>query len=273
MSDYFLNNRLKNGKIAGLCYSAFRDGQSPVTRIYPTAEQIREDFALIKNCRKIRLYSLHGPNNIAEIAGEYKLAVSQGIWLDRNILRNKKEMSLGIECSKKVKSIKVVTVGNEVLKSQFMNCQKLIEYLRQAKKHIDLPISTSERPKFWFANSELVEEVDFIALNIFPYWEGVKIENAVSYIQNTLQQLAKKYVGKEIVIYDTGWSSAGLTDKKAIPSVENENKYLDDITAFCTKNKIQYYFFEAFDESWKRLAEKEVGAHYGIYTQDRIAKF
>jgi exo-beta-1,3-glucanase (GH17 family) len=273
MSDYFLNNRIKKGKIAGLCYSAFREGQSFVTKLHPTADQVREDFALIKNCRNIRLYSLHGPNNLAEIAGEFKLNVSQGIWIDRNILRNKKEIALGIERCKYVKSIKAVTVGNEVIKKKYMSRQVLIDHIREVKKEIKLPVSTSEHPKEWLLNPELAKEIDFMALNIFPFWDGVAIDDSIVYFQDKIKRLVEKYPGLEIVINDTGWPSFGQTVKKAIPSLENQKKYLDYVTTYCNKNKIQYYFFEAFDESWKRMAEGEVGAHWGIYNQDRIAKF
>ena len=45
-----------------ICYSGYRKGQSPDSRIYPTVAQIREDLhLLLKNWRLLRLYdcSLH----------------------------------------------------------------------------------------------------------------------------------------------------------------------------------------------------------------------
>ena len=272
MLNYFLNNRLKSGKIAGLCYSAFREGQSFVTKTHPTADQIREDFALIKNCHNIRLYSLHGPNNLAAMAAEFNLAVSQGIWLDHNVLRNKKELALGIERAKIVKSIMAVTVGNEILSKQHLSREVLIENIRQVKTLIDLPVSTTEHAAFWLKNPQLVREVDFIALNIFPYWQGIDIDLAVQYVKTNIEKLTSKYPGKEIVIYDTGWPSDGQVVNKAFPSLTNQQKYLSGISAYCQENKLLYYYFEAFDESWKRMAEGETGAHWGIYDQDRIAK-
>lgn len=273
MSEYFIDNKIKKGKITGLCYSGFRDGQSPITKIRPTARQIREDFSLIQNCQRIRLYSLHGYVNIAKIAGEYNLDVNQGVWIDRNLLRNKREIALAVRRCKSLKSIKTVTVGNEVLKRKFMSLERFIGYIRQIKEQISLPVSTAEHYDFWLEYPELVEEVDFIALNIFPFWKGIPVGKAVDFIDNRVKEIKQKYQGKEIQIFDSGWPSAGQTFKEAVSSLENQKRYLDDFISYCKKNKLKYYYFEAFDEQWKRIAEKETGAHWGIYDKDRIAKF
>ena len=55
MSDNTAINDLKWGK--AICYSGYREGQSPRTEDYPTYDQIKEDlFILHENWSYIRLY-------------------------------------------------------------------------------------------------------------------------------------------------------------------------------------------------------------------------
>ena len=44
----FKSSRLMKGAITGLAYSGFRRGQSPITKIYPSKNQILNDLKIIK---------------------------------------------------------------------------------------------------------------------------------------------------------------------------------------------------------------------------------
>ena len=53
----------------------------------------------------------------------------------------------------------------------------------------------------------------------------------------------------------------------AVPSPANQALYLNDFTTWAQQNGVQYYYFDAFDESWK-IHENGVGTHWGLYQQD-----
>src|SRR5262249_10361409 len=68
----------------------------------------------------------------------------------------------------------------------------------------------------------------------------------------------------EVVIGETGWPSGGAPNDAAVPSPENQRKFLEEfMTGACT-DSIPFYYFEAFDEEWKwdENADKEWKQRY-----------
>ena len=50
-------NTLNIGFQDAICYSGYRDGQSPIESLYPTYDEIREDLLILKdNWKLLRLY-------------------------------------------------------------------------------------------------------------------------------------------------------------------------------------------------------------------------
>lgn len=271
--DIFLKNQLKKNALIGLCYSGYREGQNPILKIYPSPKQVKEDLVLIKNCRRIRTYSAIDQATVIPLAQKQKLEVYLGTWLEKNLWHNRAELKKAIDFVKKFKTIKAITIGSGVITYGFMKADDLIEYIKLVKKEVKIPVATSEYFLAWWKNPRLVEEVDFLALHILPFWEGVPIEKAVNFINKKINLLRKKYPGKKIILYDHGWPSKGQTVGKAEPSLENQKKYLSDILVYCQKQKIEQFYFTAFDEDWKIIDEKEVGAHWGIFDTNRKPKW
>ena len=81
-----------------------------------------------------------------------------------------------------------------------------------------------------------------------------------------------RYPGKAMMLGETGWPSKGEIRGNAIPSEENQKRYLSDFVAMAESNNMDYFYFEIFDEKWKNKAEGEVGAHWGIYNSDGSLK-
>ena len=61
----------------------------------------------------------------------------------------------------------------------------------------------------WLAHPELAADVDFIGTHIWPYWDGVPVEDAVPYVLRRYKELQAAFPGKKIVIAETGWPAAG----------------------------------------------------------------
>ena len=164
-------------------------------------------------------------------------------------------------------------VGNEVLLRNDIPVEQLIEYIREVKKRTWRPVSTSETWDRWIAHPELANEVDYIAVHILPYWEGINVEGAVDYIFFRYNAMKEAFPNKPIIITEVGWPSDGQAFKHATPSLTNQAKFLRQFLNRASKEKVNYYVIEAFDQPWKIAREGSSGAYWGIYNADRKPKF
>ena len=71
-------------------------------------------------------------------------------------------------------------------------------------------MTTAEVWDIWLEHPELVSAVDYLAVHILPYWEGLPCSAAVDHAMKIYQRLRQAYPGKRIVIAEFGWPSAGL---------------------------------------------------------------
>ncbi|CAD6881593.1 probable glucosyl transferase [Methylomonas albis] len=158
---------------------------------------------------------------------------------------------------------------------------ELIEYIREVKKRTWKPVSTAETWDIWVANPALAAEVDYIAVHILPYWEGVPVDlpqgaegdNAVEYVFKRYYELQQLYPNKTIVITEVGWPSDGPPQKAASASLANQAKFLREFLNRATAENVIYYVVEAFDQPWKIKLEGTAGAYWGLFNADRQPKF
>ena len=65
-----------------------------------------------------------------------------------------------------------------------------------------------------------------------------------------------------------GW---GPTRGQAVPDLENQRRFFYGFLATAERHDIEFYYFDAFDELWKR--EGGVGSHWGYAYADRTGKY
>jgi hypothetical protein len=85
--------------------------------------------------------------------------------------------------------------------------------------------------------------------------------------------LGSLYPQSRLVIGEAGWASvASEFGKRA--SEENQKRYVNELTAWATRNHVTAFIFEAFDEDWKGDPSDALGAekHWDLFTVDRKAK-
>ncbi|MCD2449222.1 glycosyltransferase [Methylicorpusculum oleiharenae] len=276
----YVNNPLKipswNKTMMGVTFSPMRRDSDPMNNRYPSLEQIEEDVSLLANkVYAIRTYSsLDGMEQVPEFALKNKLNVTMGAWIDTNLEKNSREIESLINLSNQNSpTIVRLLVGNEVLLRNDIPVEQLIEYIREVKKRTWRPVSTSETWDRWLAHPELANEVDYIAVHILPYWEGIAVEDAVDYIFFRYNAMKEAFPNKPIIITEVGWPSDGQAFKHATPSLTNQAKFLRQFLNRASKEKVNYYVIEAFDQPWKIAREGSSGAYWGIYNADRKPKF
>jgi glucan 1,3-beta-glucosidase len=76
--------------------------------------------------------------------------------------------------------------------------------------------------------------------------------------------VAQAFPGKEVIIGEVGWPSAGRMREGALPSPSNQARVIQDVLAFAKRANVRVNVIEAFDQPWKRALEGTVGGHWGL---------
>ncbi len=293
---------LKRGR--AICYSGYRDGQSPETGIYPTYNQIREDLLILQNqWSYIRLYdcSLHAETVLKIIDKEklnFKVMLGAFIGAELNnfgcpwgkvyseeeLKRNKKNNIIQIKkliklANKYPDIIFSLSAGNEATvdwTDHYVPVEKVISYVRLIKNETKQPVTFCENYVPWFEKLKyLADEVDFISIHSYPVWEYKNIHEAMEYTKQNFQGIADRYPDKSVIITEAGWAtnSNGRGINPESTSQEFQAIYYNDLLAWSEKESIMTFVFEAFDEPWKGSPEVlEPEKHWGLFTVDRKPK-
>jgi exo-beta-1,3-glucanase (GH17 family)/cellulose synthase/poly-beta-1,6-N-acetylglucosamine synthase-like glycosyltransferase len=256
-------------------YSPYLRSEDPKThRQTIPAQQIERDLAVVAGVAQgVRTYStIDGIDQVPEIAGRLGLNVSLGAWVGDTAERDKAEIEATVNLAKQHRNVRSLLVGNEVLLRAERTPDELIALIQKAKKQVRVPVSTGEIWYEWIKNPRLVSAVDFIAVHILPYWEGIAPEQAVSYTMEKIDLLRKTYPGKRIVVAEFGWPSQGYNRLDAVPGQLLQAEVIRDFVAEAERRGIEYNIVEAFDQTWK-TNEGSVGAYWGLFDADRNLKF
>jgi exo-beta-1,3-glucanase (GH17 family) len=288
-----------------ICYSGFREGQSPVTGVFPTYEEVQEDLHLLKDHWKyLRLYDcdqlsetvlkvieaesldlkvMLGAHIGAEMnnfncpwgGGSYseeELIVSK----ERNTNRIKKLIELANQYPNIIMSL---SAGNEACvdwTDHYVPVETVIEYVKMIKQGAQQPVTFCDNYAPWLEKlKDLVEEVDFISIHTYPVWEYKHIHEAMDYTRENYYAIADRYPHKQVVITEAGWATnsngRGIESDKA--SEELQEIYINDLMAWSKKENIITFVFEAFDELWKGSQHPlEPEKHWGLFDVNRKPK-
>ena len=104
-------------QINGVSYAPFRDGQSPITKVFPTRAQIDEDMAILApRVSSIRTYGTESTLSlIPELADARGLKVIQGSYIGKDAKANEIELDRLVKLTNSHSNITAVLVGNEPL--------------------------------------------------------------------------------------------------------------------------------------------------------------
>ncbi len=251
----------------GYNFSPYKDGQDPNKCIEISEEQIEERLDIITPYTdKIRTFSMtHGLEDIPRLAKKRGLKVVAGAWIDGDLKTNEEEIE-GLIKAIKEGYVDVAAVGNEVLLRNDTTVTKLIEYINKVKKvakPLNVPVTTVDVYSNYNKYPELVSAVDVIYANMYPFWEAKSLDIAMWSLNNEYEKLLKNSQGKKVVVSESGWPSAGSPIGKAVPSLANATKYFINFVSWARALNIEYYYFSAFDEKWKK--EATVGPHWGNF--------
>lgn len=267
-------------KLQCVSYAPFRKNQSPFDLehglVIPNSA-IEADLTLLAqrfDC--VRTYSVAGLEAVPEIAEKLGLEVLLGAWVSSDPVATRKELTNVIALAKQHPgTIRAVIVGNEALLRKEVTAKQLANYIREVKQALPfIPVTYADVWEFWLKNPEIALTTDFVTIHILPYWEDkpTPIGKALAHIKKVRRDVEKQIPGKDILIGETGWPSAGRMRQGALPDIKNQALFIRGFIRMAEAQGWQYNLIEAFDQPWKRVNEGTVGGFWGLYDTHRADK-
>jgi glucan 1,3-beta-glucosidase len=258
-------------KLYCVSYAPFRAGQDPLvegTRVEPW--QIEEDLALLSkysNC--VRTYSIDdGAESVLASARRHGLKVLHGVWLSNQADKNRRQIATTAALAKEYADvISAVIVGNEVLLRGEMSATDLTAAIREVKAQVAKPVTYADVWEYWLRYADVRNAVDFVTIHILPYWEDFPIPAslAAAHVAAIHARVAAAIPGKDILIGEFGWPSAGRMRERARPSPWNQARVISETLTLAEREHFKVNIIEAFDQPWKRALEGAVGGYWGIF--------
>ncbi|KAJ2082866.1 glycoside hydrolase 3 protein [Coemansia sp. RSA 988] len=248
----------------------------------PNVYQVQDDLKILRPyTNKLRIYSVKDCNQgepVLRAIENTDWTVQLGLWVNKNDAvyeADKQELLRLTKFFDFKKQVSAVVVGSEAVYRQEQTAEQLAAKVREIKSELvkvglgSIPVTTSETWPSYF--QPLIDAVDFVNMHGFPFWEGVSIEKANAKMFEHIYNLQAAAKGKKVVVGETGWPSAGDNYEVAVANLENAQRYLQDFVCRATKENIEYYYFNSFDQSWASTNNaSNVEGHWGIIKNDYV---
>ena len=287
-----------------ICYSGFRDGQSPESGIFPSYEEIKEDLLILQgNWEYLRLYDcdLHSEIVLEVIRNEgfdFKVMLGAyivaevnnyncawgGVYSEEQLINNQvvnsnricKLIQLANQYPEIITSL---SAGNEATvewTDHMVPVEKVIYYVQLIKSECTQPVTFCENYLPWLGKLKpLAEVVDFISIHTYPVWEYKTIHEAMDYTKENYYAVVNAFPDQQVVITEAGWAT-NSNGRGIEPSNVNEELqaiYFKQLIEWSRSNGVLTFVFEAFDENWKGSQEiLEPEKHWGLYRTNRTPK-
>ncbi|KDO27286.1 hypothetical protein SPRG_07535 [Saprolegnia parasitica CBS 223.65] len=269
-----------NAPLYGLNYNS-RQGPDWDPSKCKSQAQVDADMVLLKALSpRVRIYSLTDCNQgamVLEAAKKAGLQVWLGMWVDAGNFHFAVEQA-ALETLVQAGAIDDATVigihvGSETLyrddvspETVIANIQTVKAYLRDHK--INIPVATADVIDKLVQYPAVIQAGDIVLANAFPFWELADINTAMVNLDTKLTTLRAVANGIDIYIGETGWASDGATVGSSPTSAANHATYLADFYVYATERQLPYFYFAAFDDTWKSAGinvSDTVEAHFGLY--------
>lgn len=240
----------------------------------PNAGTIISESQIITHLDTLKFYAegirtfgtQNGLEHIPRLAKERGLKVIVGIWLSASKAANAAQIDNGIAIVKAGHADRII-VGSEVLLRGDLHPDTLLKHINQVKavcQPLGIPVSCADEYHFLLCNPKIMAACDFIAPNIYPFWEAAPIEKALCWFDKAYHAISAKTNGKPIFISESGWKTSGNGNGQAQPSLPNAIRYLVGLRHWSKAKNVEVNIFSAFDEPWKGTFDDG----WGIFTNN-----
>lgn len=284
----------KNAPLQCVAFSPYVDNLSPNYGEPPSSELIATLLDKLTQQTPFRCIMTYGVLNgleaIFPAAKKRNLKVIAILWLDKNKQINTDSISHGIALAKQYpETIARLSCGSEIRTRNNYDfdeeTQRCVNALKEAK--VTQPIGVIDTWWEWCNReqpchkSRFSEQVDWIGINIFPWWENrysdlyscVEAQKAADFHFARWQEVQKTNPTKEVIVTEFGWvhSPEGKaqislkTGKECgVASRKNQQLVVENTFKKLGEKNVSAVVFEAFSENWKPEKEGESGRFWGI---------
>ncbi|KAG7763734.1 hypothetical protein KL946_003835 [Ogataea haglerorum] len=217
---------------------------------------------------------------------DLNMTIALGVWIGEDDHSNWKQMNemKWLLSNFPKRYFNSIIIGNEVLFREDKTVRELISYVEEARTYTksigcgDIPIGTSELGSQ--VKREMVETCDFIGANIHPFFGGEAVQAGVQWTTDFLEQQVLPFVHNirpevQVVVTEVGWPSGGGQYMASVAGKKEMQQFLESWACSPMTQKFAWYYFEAFDEPWKKVWHEEGSkweTQWGFFTHDRKLK-
>ncbi len=252
----------------------YTDGAAPGSAL--SEDLIRSQLREVKKFSDtVRFYGASGELYKAYgIAKEMGFTVFGNAWLSSDKTANQNELDALIEhCNNGL--CRVAVVGSEVLLRRDLSSGELteaIEYVRERLTDKNIPVTTADSIDVLLSSPSVRNACNILMPNCYPYWSGSPIDQAAGNFISNIEALQAVSGGKEIVVSETGWPTAGEGRNASQSGKAEAAEYYSAIREWSLSANVHVLFFDAADEPWKARDEGTAGSHWGFMTNDLALK-
>jgi len=250
----------------------------------PTLQKVVDDFKILKkNVGSIRTFGLNDCKQgalLIEASKQTGLQLNLGLFVNFNQAEFDSEFATlkTLISSYKdtfIKNVPSIIVGSETLYRKERTPKQLAEHINAVKKSLqdlkmNIKVTTADTKDMWAPN-EVLDAVDYMMVNAYPYWESIPVEKAVDHLFVKIKEVKDrtKSANKLFVLGETGWPAGGDLMGPAIPSPQNQMIYYKGFVCRARREALPYYYFAAFDEYWNA---NETKSAWGVLKTDGTPK-
>ncbi|KAA3611807.1 MAG: hypothetical protein DWQ01_06900 [Planctomycetota bacterium] len=213
-----------------------------------------------------------GQDDAISQASALGFQVAAGAWLDADQMTNDVEIQGLIGALNS--GVDLAICGSEVLLRKDLSETDLIDWIRVLRDPSNnpngIPVAYADIYQELFSHPNVIDEVDWIGVNIYPFWEGVPIEEAVRVQHHRFTAfrdwVEQRWPGKPVFLSEAGWPSDGLPGVgDSIPTPANAARFLAESQSWARNQAVSMFTFSSHDEDWKTAYEGPHGAHWGLH--------
>lgn len=261
----------------------------PVTIVYSpytndsgckSYDTVYSDLSLIKSKQisEIRVYGndCNYLTTVLPIAAILGLKVNQGFWISSDgvdsidsavsdLISSVTSGNSGFDWS----LFSFITIGNEAIISDYCTVDELISKIASVKSQLrnagyDGLVTTSEPPVTFEENPTLCtdSEIDFVGINPHSYFDVyASADTSGDFVKGQIEIVQGVCPDMDVVVTETGYPSAGITNGKNVPSPLNQKIAIQNIFDIVGTNVT---ILTTFNDYWKQPGNYGIEQSFGI---------
>ncbi|KAF6007223.1 hypothetical protein HII13_004534 [Brettanomyces bruxellensis] len=162
-----------------------------------------------------------------------------------------------------------ITIGNEAIISDYCTVDELISKIASVKSQLrnagyDGLVTTSEPPVTFEENPTLCtdSEIDFVGINPHSYFDVyASADTSGDFVKGQIEIVQGVCPGMDVVVTETGYPSAGITNGKNVPSPLNQKIAIQNIFDIVGTNVT---ILTTFNDYWKQPGNYGIEQSFGI---------